>query len=285
MTNDPREQRELQFSDALLTELSHGIDRSGGADPLAAMLLELREDVERPMPPAPQAQAPVIDLGARRGVRPLLAGLLGAAAATLVIAGSGAVLLNAGPGSPLYGLSTALFPHQDSAPDVVELASTLEEMNNLAQRGDMDGVRLLMEQARLMVRDMEETSRLAAERETGGQAPAPRSGDAPRGAAEATVTVTTTVPGAAPAQQPQGDEPRTQASQEAPAEPRPTVTETQTITVTATVTVPEPGGVAGEPAVAERAAEPGPGIAQPAQDASAGAEGQAEPATGEAAEQ
>ncbi|KQB84225.1 hypothetical protein [Corynebacterium oculi] len=144
--NDPREQRELEFSDAFLTELSRGIDRSEGTDPLAGMLLELRSDVDKPMPEPPRLQAQVVDMRSRRRVRPLFVGLVGAAAATLVIAGSGAVLLNAGPDSPLYGLSTKLFPRQDASPDVVELAGTLEEMNSLAERGDMDGVRLLIEQ-------------------------------------------------------------------------------------------------------------------------------------------
>ena len=39
--------------DAFLTELSLGNDPSDGADELAALFLELREDVERPMPAAP----------------------------------------------------------------------------------------------------------------------------------------------------------------------------------------------------------------------------------------
>ena len=39
--------------DAFLTELSLGNDPSDGADELAALFLELREDVERQMPAAP----------------------------------------------------------------------------------------------------------------------------------------------------------------------------------------------------------------------------------------
>lgn len=248
--SDSRDQRELEFSDALLTELSQGIDRSGGTDPLAGMLLELRNDVERPMPAPPQLQAQVVELRDRRRVRPLFAGLVGAAAATLVIAGSGAVLFNAGPDSPLYGLSTKIFPRPDSAPDVVELASTLEEMNSLAERGDMDGVRLLIEQARLMAKDMEAASRAAANGAAGERPPS--SGTAARGGNEATVTVTTTVPGAPapaagqegrPAPNPMTPNPQVPVPSERSApEPQPTVTETHTVTVTATVTaVPEQG--------------------------------------------
>ncbi|WPF66554.1 MULTISPECIES: hypothetical protein [unclassified Corynebacterium] len=70
--SEPREQRELEFSDALLTELSQGIDRSGGTDPLAGMLLELRSDVDKPMPEPPLLQAQVIDMRSRRRVGPSL---------------------------------------------------------------------------------------------------------------------------------------------------------------------------------------------------------------------
>src|SRR5690625_1142462 len=42
--------------DAFLTELSLGNDPSDGADELAALFLELREDVERQMPAAPKVE-------------------------------------------------------------------------------------------------------------------------------------------------------------------------------------------------------------------------------------
>ncbi len=39
--------------DAFLTSISQGQDPSAGDDEVAALFLELREDVERQMPPAP----------------------------------------------------------------------------------------------------------------------------------------------------------------------------------------------------------------------------------------
>ena len=78
-------------------------------------------------------------------------GLIGAAAATLLIAGSGAVIVNAGPGSPLYGVNQSLFGADDQDVSVVELAGTLEEMEKRSAEGDMDGTRQLLEEARKMV--------------------------------------------------------------------------------------------------------------------------------------
>ncbi|MBC3185976.1 hypothetical protein H7347_05210 [Corynebacterium sp. zg-331] len=260
MTNDPREQRELEFSDAFLTELSRGVDRSEGTDELAGMLLELRGEVDRPLPSAPRLEAQVVELSSRRRSRPFFAGLVGAAAATLVIAGSGAMLLNAGPNSPLYGLSTTLFPRQDPVHDVVELAGTLEEMDSLAERGDMDGVRLLIEQARLMAKDMEAAAKVAQNRAP-AEAATPVDGNS-GGAKNATVTVTTTVPGAAaqPAPRPEGQQPSPPSDKPAATEPQATVTETNTVTVTTTVVAtPEPirgGAPAGAAVGGEQYVEP-----------------------------
>ena len=93
---DPR-MEEFAESDAFLDALSRGDDVSGGTDPLAAALLGLKADIDRPMPPAP-----VLDAGAdttvrrdggngevasldaarakRRTANPWVAGLIGAAA-------------------------------------------------------------------------------------------------------------------------------------------------------------------------------------------------------------
>jgi len=141
--------------DAFLTELSLGNDPSDGADELAALFLELREDVERPMPAAPKVEdadlePEIISLASarkrRRRNRPFMSGLIGAAAATVLIAGSGAAIYNAGPGSPLYGMNQSLFSSSDDA--FVELASTLEEMDAAAASGDLAGTRALLEEAR-----------------------------------------------------------------------------------------------------------------------------------------
>lgn len=173
-TGDVTDQlKPLVDDDAFLTELSRGVDPSDGKDELAALLLELRDEVEGQMPPAPviegaDEEPAVISLGnrrRRRGARPLLSGLIGAAAATLVIAGSGAVLYNASPGSPLWGVSSAIFGDRAA---VVELASTLEEMDSRAAEGDMDGTRALLMEARNLLAGMREQ-----ERGTTTTAPAP----------------------------------------------------------------------------------------------------------------
>lgn len=209
----------LVEDDRFLTDLSLGKDPSGGDDELASLLLGLREDVEKPMPSAPRIEGAdetpttVISLESRRHERserrghrersarqgrPFLSGLIGAAAATLVIAGSGSLLYNASPGSPLWGMSSALFSERAA---VVELAGTLEEIDSRAAEGDMSGTRELLEEARRMVGDLQDI------KESAQQKPSPT----------VTSTVTSTVQ----------SEPVTE-----------TVTETATQTETATVEVP-----------------------------------------------
>lgn len=203
----------LMDDDAFLTDLSRGIDPSDGSDELAALFLGLRDDVEEQMPPAPliegaEEEPVVISLAARRARRgrPFLSGIIGAAAATLVIAGSGSMLYNATPGSPLWGVSSSLFSDRAA---VVELAGTLEEMDSRAAEGDMDGTRALLEEARRMLNNLQDAN---AETQTPQQAPR--------------VTTTTTV---VRPPEPGATEPEPPATE--------TVTETSVQTETATVTV------------------------------------------------
>ncbi|GAB3693611.1 hypothetical protein [Corynebacterium nasicanis] len=182
----------LVEDDAFLTALSEGVDPTDGADELAALFLELRADVEKQMPPAPLIEGAdeepvVISLASRRrrgarSGRPFVSGLLGAAAATLVIAGSGSLLYNATPDSPLWGLSSTLFSDRAA---VVQLAGTLEEIDSRAAEGDMDGTRALLEEARRMVSNLKDSQEEEATRET------PRS---PGTTATTTVTRPTTAP-------------------------------------------------------------------------------------------
>lgn len=165
--------------DAFLNALSLGKDPSQGEDELAGLLLELRDEVHQPMPQVPLgALAGATGSGAESGVdngaagaeasggtvisleparsrrrRPLMHGLIGAAAATLLIAGSGTAIFNAGPDSPLAGIQAAVFGSQDA--DSVELASKLEEIDSRVASGDMDGTRQLLEEARKLVRSRE----------------------------------------------------------------------------------------------------------------------------------
>ncbi|KXI18076.1 hypothetical protein HMPREF3227_01213 [Corynebacterium sp. CMW7794] len=150
----------LVDDDAFLTELSLGNDPSAGDDPLAALFLELRDEVEAPMPPAPVVEGAdqepeVISLAAarrRRRVSPWASGLIGAAAATVLLAGSGAVIYNAGPGSPLHGLNESVFGKSQDAAEV-ELASSLEEMQDKVAQGDIEGARAVLSDTRKKLKD------------------------------------------------------------------------------------------------------------------------------------
>ncbi len=207
----------LMDDDAFLTELSQGLDPSDGTDELAALFLELREDVEKQMPPAPLIEGAdeeprVISLAARRRPRrgrPFVSGLIGAAAATLVIAGSGSMIYNATPGSPLWGVSSALFSDRAA---VVELAGTLEEIDSRAAEGDIDGTRALLDEARRVVRNLREAQEPDKQPVTRGP--------------DNTVTATTT---ATLPREPRTPEPVDPVTE--------TVTETAHRTETATVTV------------------------------------------------
>lgn len=192
-------------SDSFLTELSRGIDPSCGADPLAASLLKLRDEVENPMPPAPvidgaDGEAEVVSLPhatKRRRVNPILTGLVGLAAGVALMAGSGAVLYQADPSSPLHGVRNAIFGSDNR--NVVELASTLQEMENKAAAGDIDGARQLLNQARKQLDDAapESVQKLNQAEQDLNQ----------REAASHTVTVTATVSAPAPAATTQNPDP------------------------------------------------------------------------------
>lgn len=148
--------------DAFLDALARGEDPSRGADPLAGLLLGLRAEVERPMPAAPEvpgalltdAPAKPASLDAaraaksRKAMSPWASGLIGAAAATALVVGSGAALYNATPDSPLWGPATAVFGDRTRA---VELASTLQQIEVASQEGDTEHLTALLEQARSLV--------------------------------------------------------------------------------------------------------------------------------------
>lgn len=170
---------EFARSDAFFDALMLGDDPSAGTDPLAAALLDLKADVDRPMPPAPQLftenaqpSGNVASLEekraekAKRRVSPWLSGLIGAAAATVVCVGTGAVLFESDAA--------------DEDTTVVELATTLDELEVASESGDAAAARDLLEQARGLVATIQERERRAA-----------------RDGASATVTETKTVTEAA----------------------------------------------------------------------------------------
>lgn len=216
--------------DDFLTAISRGVRAE--EDELSDLLLGFREEiVEAPMPAAPtlaelglgseeepERGAQVIPMRRRGGFgRSLVSGLVGAAAATLVIAGGGAAVYNAEPGSPLWGMSKTMFSERAS---VVELASTLDEMDGFAETGDVEGMRALLADAR-------------AQLSSDGRAVA---------ATPLTETATTTVTvdleprstAPAPAPEPEPGEPTTTTVRETIVEEQ-TLTETAVQTVTVTV--------------------------------------------------
>ena len=179
MTRQDDHFEEFANSDAFIEALMLGDDPSAGNDPLAAALLKLKGDVDRPMPPAPQLYVEdsqsvgnVASLDekraekAKRRVSPWLSGLIGAAAATVVCVGTGAALFEDGA--------------QGEDTTMVELATTLDELEAANESGDAAAARDLLEQARGLVATMQERERRAA-----------------RDGASATVTETKTVTEAA----------------------------------------------------------------------------------------
>ena len=223
--NDPadvtRQLAPLVEDDDYVTDLSQG--RAPEDDELASLLLALRDDVETQMPPAPKvegADAAVIPMAGRpRRSRPWVYGLIGAAAATVLIAGVGVTYL---------GVSA-----QDSDPTVVELAGKLDEIETHAAGGDMESTRALVDEARRLVSDLERTR--------------PAESSAPRTVTERSVapSTATVTESAAPAEE---AEPAPEPTAAAPAPGTTTVTaepttvtqvqtQTQTATATATVTV------------------------------------------------
>ena len=176
MTRQDDHMEEFARSDAFFDALMLGDDPSAGTDPLAAALLDLKADVDRPMPPAPQLYTEhagnVASLEEKRAekaklrVSPWLSGLIGAAAATVVCVGTGAVLFESDAA--------------DEDTTVVELATTLDELEVASESGDAAAARDLLEQARGLVATIKERERRAA-----------------RDGASATVTETKTVTEAA----------------------------------------------------------------------------------------
>lgn len=218
---------EFASSDAFIDALSRGDDPSGGADPLAAALLELKADIDRPLPPAPQLDAGqslagnVASLEAARGAKrkrqlsPWLAGVMGAAAATAIFVGTGTTPFDQGA--------------QDDS-TVVELATTLDELEVASQRGDEAATRDLLEQARGLVASMKDRGNRAV------------NGDESEAAtAETTVTTVTTVTTTVTSTV-------TTTSSQAPDEPTPAQQPTQVPQTSAPPTQPAQTGQSGQPA-------------------------------------
>ena len=83
----------------------------------------------------------------------IASGLIGAAAATLVLAGAGGAVISAQEGSPFYGLHQKLFGERAGADKaaVIELASKLEEVTNRTNKGDVKGAQQSLQEAQKIV--------------------------------------------------------------------------------------------------------------------------------------
>ncbi|WP_075724844.1 hypothetical protein [Corynebacterium aquilae] len=137
----------------------------------------------------------VIDLSSRRRRRGghFMSGLIGAAAATLFIAGSGVAVYNATPGSALWGANTAIFGDHAA---VVELATTLDEADTRNNQGDIEGALELLNKAKALANEMNNQPKAPA-------APAP---EQPRATVTRTETATDTVTVTAPPPEPENKE-------------------------------------------------------------------------------
>lgn len=256
----------LGQDDAFLTDLAAGAGPEPGEDELADLFRELRGEVEAPAPAPPtlaslglpgagsgEAGDNVVSLASRRRPRfgfGMVSGFIGAAAATLVIAAGGAAVYNAEPGSPLWGMSKSIFGDRAA---VVELAGALDEMDDYAETGDVEGLRALLNDARDL---------LAEDRGEDREAPRP-----PAAAPEArTTTATATVsaePRATPEAEPAPRERETVVETETLVETTrervtETATQTQTQTRTTTTTVTVVPQVPIEPAPVPTSAQPTP---------------------------
>ena len=281
--------RDWEKDDFFLDQLSQGIDPSQGQDPLAAALLGLRTEIESEISAAPEladADHNVVPLhpgggrprhrlsraDARRSRRASRtnghgsggglgsgsgagrrfgwgSALVGAAAATALFAVGSVSVYHATPNSPLWGVHQSLFDDEEAAR--VELASTLEQLEDSAHRGDEDATRQLIAEARTLLDNLRERKEAkqnkgAAEGATGKDGSANTEGKTTK----PTATVTRVRP------QPEGE-----------SEPH-TVTETKEVTVTKTVEPtqqnlqPAPGGNQ-EPRPRPSAGEQAPQAPQP----------------------
>ncbi|TSD91961.1 hypothetical protein ELY17_05850 [Corynebacterium sp. SY003] len=158
---------ELKSDEEYIACLSRGevpaSGHDGTIDPSATALLALRKEILTDVPPPPtlaqlgitdasgSVSEPLAGAKSRRYRGFFSAALMGAAAATFVIAGGGLAIHSAQQDSALYGLRQVLFGDQESHEDVIQLASTLDQVRELNAAGDTEGVQRLLTQAQSIV--------------------------------------------------------------------------------------------------------------------------------------
>lgn len=138
---------EDDFDDDDLDDSEFGDDESDDD------LVDSEEDADDDQPEDDDDADNVIDLNSRRrwGLGRIASGLIGAAAATLVLAGAGGAVMSAKEGSPFYGLHQKLFGERADKAAVIELASKLEEVTNRTNKGDVKGAQQSLQEAQKIV--------------------------------------------------------------------------------------------------------------------------------------
>ncbi|AKE40631.1 Uncharacterised protein [Corynebacterium kutscheri] len=166
---------DIQADDVLISALARGEDPTGGTDPLAGLLLGLREEVTAASPAPtltelgldddsfPATNVISLDKRRRGWSGRIASGLVGAAAATLMITGSATMIYNADENSALYGLKQQIFTGTDREA-VVQLASALEEANSRNESGDVEGAKAAIERAQAAVEKLNERAMPAIEK-------------------------------------------------------------------------------------------------------------------------
>ena len=203
--------QDWENDDFFLDQLSQGIDPSQGQDPVAAALLGLRAEIESDIPAAPElSDAPAGDatgasdnvvalnsvrrqpsrrrsFGHGRGNEPAKhragtgsgfgasrrfgwgSALVGAAAATALFAVGSLSVYHATPNSPLWAVHQSLFDDEEATR--VELATTLEQLEDSAHRGDEKTTRQLIAEARTLLDNLQESKEAKQNKENKSSKP------------------------------------------------------------------------------------------------------------------
>lgn len=200
---DKRDLERVRADDELVDWLAAGHGSPEATDDeVAGLLAQLRDEARADMPPAPEYLA-----GPPEPRRGWVAGLIGAAAATLIIAVSGVVLQ-----------TTGLIGGQRDQAMIVAPASTLGQLQDASANGDKDAAQRLLDEAQKLVDGIKDKN----------------SAQAANGRLQRSIPTTVTV-----TQTPEPGDGTDDAPAPVPPEPSPeTLTVTQIMVVTTTVAPP-----------------------------------------------
>ncbi|MDN8624461.1 MULTISPECIES: hypothetical protein [Corynebacterium] len=163
----------------------------------------------------------------------------GAAASCVLLAGGGAVIHASTPGSPLWGLNQRFFGDHAAA---VELASTLDQVREKQEAGDVQGAAVLLEKAREVAHKAKDSGAKNSKKDESTTTVTVTDQSVVKGPDGKPTTVEKTMNNGEPKKAEPRKNPTTTNDRDAK-EPK-TTTETSTVTVTVTTTVtpaPVPG--------------------------------------------